>query len=114
MGNKCHFDSHYRSHAGISAIRPPATSSDRNPFALATLIKLLLDCPERIWREIEREDFLSAARLEGIGRVVYHELLGTATHSADDGDDVDIMVCLYRCELAFKRVLMSETRLHSP
>ena len=47
------------------------------PYSIATLVKLLLDSPEHIWRYIEREDYLSAARLESIGRAVYRELAST-------------------------------------
>lgn len=59
---------------------PGGTDQDlqgHTPYSIATLVKLLLDAPEHIWRLIEREDYLSAARLEGIGRKVYRELAST-------------------------------------
>lgn len=42
--------------------------------SLAMLIKLLLDSPEHIWRALEAQDALSAARLAMLARVVYREL----------------------------------------
>lgn len=50
-----------------------ATSSG-TPYTLATLVKLLLDLPTHIWRALETVDFLLAARLESLGRIVYREL----------------------------------------
>lgn len=70
-------------------------ANGHTPYSIATLVKLLLDCPEHIWRAIEREDYLSAARLEGIGRAVYRELVSSGKRKAvshqdaeeDDGED---------------------------
>lgn len=41
---------------------------------MATLVKLILDLSEHIWRALERDDFLSAARLEALGRIISSEL----------------------------------------
>lgn len=56
--------------------------SGHTPYSVATLVKLLLDCPEHIWRCIERQDFLSAARLDSIGRAVYRELVSAGKRKA--------------------------------
>lgn len=45
-------------------------------------MKLLLDCPEHIWRCLEKEDYLSAARLDSVGRAVYRELVSTSKKRA--------------------------------
>lgn len=55
----------------------PQTSDIRHPYALSTSIKLLLDSPEHVWHCVDKEDFLGAARLEGVARVVYRELVGS-------------------------------------
>jgi hypothetical protein len=68
------------------------TTSDNslnNPYSCATLIKVLLDTPENIWRAIEAEDYLSAARLEALGRVVYSELESTKAQIEED-DSTDL------------------------
>lgn len=52
------------------------------PYSIATLVKLLLDCPEHIWRCIERQDYLSAARLDSTGRAVYRELVNAGKRKA--------------------------------
>ena len=57
-----------------------------SPYTLATLVKLLLDSPEHVWRAIEQDDFLSAARLEGLGRVVYRELVAAKNDPEEDED----------------------------
>ncbi|KAG0149002.1 hypothetical protein CROQUDRAFT_654077 [Cronartium quercuum f. sp. fusiforme G11] len=49
-------------------------SSSRITYTLATLVKLLLELSENIWRALERDDFLSAARLEALGRIISSEL----------------------------------------
>lgn len=69
----------------------PINESGHTPYSIATLVKLLLDCPEHIWRAIEREDYLSAARLEGIGRAVFRELKSSSESEgvADDGEEGD-------------------------
>lgn len=87
-----------RSHMLSRAATPLV--SGHTPYSVATLVKLLLDCPEHIWRSIERQDYLSAARLDSIGRAVYRELVSAgkrkastpkgcrrATAPSDDGDD---------------------------
>ena len=56
--------------------------SGHTPYSVATLVKLLLDCPEHIWRCIERQDYLSAARLDSVGRAVYHELVSAGKRKA--------------------------------
>lgn len=56
--------------------------SGHTPYSVATLVKLLLDCPEHIWRCIERQDYLSAARLDSIGRAVYRELVSAGKRKA--------------------------------
>lgn len=74
--------------------------SGHTPYSVATLVKLLLDCPEYIWRCIERQDYLSAARLDSVGRAVYRELVSagkrravtpksrrSSTNASDDGND---------------------------
>lgn len=56
-----------------------APALEYTPYSIATLVKLLLDCPEHIWRAIEKQEYLVAARLEGIGRAVYRELVSNGT-----------------------------------
>lgn len=48
--------------------------SSRTTYTLATLVKLILVLSEHIWRSLEREDFLSAARFDGLGRIISSEL----------------------------------------
>jgi hypothetical protein len=72
-----------RSHA-LSRSATPLVSG-HTPYSVATLVKLLLDCPEHIWRCIERQDYLSAARLDSIGRAVYRELVSAGKQRAVAG-----------------------------
>lgn len=65
----------------------PETSSSPAHHSLAMLIKLLLDVPEHIWRALEVQDCLSAARLVTLGRVVYREL-ATLSLSGEEEDEV--------------------------
>lgn len=46
----------------------------QTPYAVAMLVKLFLDCPEHIWRAVERQEFVTAAKLEAMGRALYLEL----------------------------------------
>ncbi|EGG00295.1 uncharacterized protein MELLADRAFT_93708 [Melampsora larici-populina 98AG31] len=48
--------------------------SSRTTYTLATLVKLILVLSEHIWRSLEREDFLSAARFDALGRIISSEL----------------------------------------
>lgn len=69
-----------RSHMLSRAATPLVNG--HTPYSVATLVKLLLDCPEHIWRCIERQDYLSAARLDSIGRAVYRELVNAGKRKA--------------------------------
>lgn len=68
--------------------RPAHTSTEdislSSPYTLATLVKLLLDCPEYIWRSLEQDDCLSAARLEGLGRIIYREFVSAREKEESD------------------------------
>lgn len=68
--------------------RPAHTSAEdislSSPYTLATLVKLLLDCPEYIWRALEQDDCLSAARLEGLGRIIYREFVSAREKEESD------------------------------
>lgn len=60
--------------------------SGHTPYGVATLVKLVIDCPEHVWRAIESQDYLTAARLEGLGRAVYREL-GKRSRDGDEKRD---------------------------
>ena len=68
--------------------RPAHASTEEislsSPYTLATLVKLLLDCPEYIWRSLEQDDYLSAARLEGLGRIIYREFVSASESEGAD------------------------------
>lgn len=69
-----------------------AAGGTRTPYTTATLVKLLLDSPEHVWRAIERHHFLAAARLEAVARAVYRALAGSVDRheDADDGDELTV------------------------
>ncbi|POW23543.1 hypothetical protein PSHT_00088 [Puccinia striiformis] len=48
--------------------------SSKLSYILATLVRLLLDLSEHIWRSLEQEDFLTASRYESLGRMITIEL----------------------------------------
>ncbi|CAH7681721.1 expressed protein [Phakopsora pachyrhizi] len=48
--------------------------SSKTSYTLATLVKLIIDLSEHIWRSLERHDFLTAARFEDLGRIISTEL----------------------------------------
>ncbi|KAA1123628.1 hypothetical protein PGTUg99_022213 [Puccinia graminis f. sp. tritici] len=50
------------------------TGSSKLSYTLATLVRLLLDLAEHIWRSLEQEDFLTASRYESLGRIISNEL----------------------------------------
>ncbi|PLW18839.1 hypothetical protein PCANC_06621 [Puccinia coronata f. sp. avenae] len=50
------------------------TGSSQLSYILATLLRLLLDLSEHIWRSLEQEDFLTASRYESLGRIISNEL----------------------------------------
>ncbi|WAQ86199.1 hypothetical protein PtA15_6A831 [Puccinia triticina] len=50
------------------------TGSSKLSYILATLLRLLLDLSEHIWRSLEQEDFLTASRYESLGRIISNEL----------------------------------------
>ncbi|TFK56658.1 hypothetical protein OE88DRAFT_44417 [Heliocybe sulcata] len=68
-----------------SPVRPPHTRQDdaqlQSLQSLSTHIKLLLDAPEHIWRLLERKQYLRAAWLFLLARVVHRALIN------DDADN---------------------------
>lgn len=77
-----------------------------SPYTLATLVKLLMDCPEYIWRSLEQDDFLSAARLEGLARIIYREVVNASERQEDDA----VMVCDIRSESLLRTEWQSSER----
>lgn len=70
---------------GIHAHNQNEQQNSLSPYTLATLVKLLLDCPEYIWKSIESQDYLAAARLEALARAIYRDL--AALGSTNEGED---------------------------
>jgi len=50
------------------------TRSSQLSYILATLVRLLFDLSEHIWRSLEQEDFLTASRYQSLGRIISNEL----------------------------------------
>lgn len=53
------------------------------------LVKLLLDASEHIWRFLESQDPLSAARLAILARVVYRELASMSLSDSASDQSID-------------------------
>lgn len=78
---------HLQRHSKMPSQLQPGTNPAHH--SLAMLIKLLLDAPEHIWRALEAQDYLSAARLAMLGRVVYRELASMTLTGEDQDENAD-------------------------
>ncbi|GAA98118.1 uncharacterized protein L969DRAFT_46478 [Mixia osmundae IAM 14324] len=68
----------------VSPTRPNESEDAKTQsYALAALVKVLLDCPDQIWRCVERHAYLLAARLDALARAVYNHLLHTEAVAFD-------------------------------
>lgn len=69
--------------------------------SLSAHLKLLLDAPEQLWRLLEQHNYLHAAWLFLISRVVYRNLVRAGDDNEDDDaeivwakEDIRIVVCI--------------------
>ncbi|SCZ95820.1 BZ3500_MvSof-1268-A1-R1_Chr8-1g09819 [Microbotryum saponariae] len=69
--------------ASLSSTKPDRTFA--SPPTLSLSIQLLLTLPSTVHSLLESGDFLPAARIEGLGRLVYRAL----SNFTSDGDDAD-------------------------
>jgi conserved oligomeric Golgi complex subunit 1 len=60
--------------------------------SLAAHMKLLLDCPEQFWRLLEAREYLDAAWLFLVARVVHHSLVDEDEDDVWTDQGIDVLV----------------------